>query len=149
MILNWIYVTITGIRWKSPLEFEIWGKTLFLYRSGSLEITTHTSFFEERYGPFLTGILSSVGVTIDRVLNWILDLLTTYRSWVPITITRSLISTLYKWLHAESSPACSVFTGRFLVTNFNSGDSSCSRVQVLTPQTPVQNSLGRPKSSFL
>jgi hypothetical protein len=32
---------------------------------------------------------------------------------------------------AKSSPACSVFNGRFLVTGVNSGDSSASRAQVL------------------
>jgi hypothetical protein len=38
----------------------------------------------------------------------------------------SLISTLYKSLHAKSSPACSVFTSRWLVTALNNVDSSAS-----------------------
>jgi hypothetical protein len=46
-----------------------------------------------------------------------LDLLTTYRSWLQISITLSLISTLCKLLHAKSSPAFSVFTRRFLVSD--------------------------------
>jgi hypothetical protein len=49
------------------------------------------------------------------------------------------IVTLYKSLHAKSSPACSIFTRLFLVTDFNSGDSSALRPQVLSSQTPVQN----------
>jgi hypothetical protein len=35
-------------------------------------------------------------------------------------------------------PACCVFS-RFLATASNSGDSSASRAQVLSSQTPVQN----------
>jgi hypothetical protein len=70
-------------------------------------------------------------------VDCIMDLMTTYRSSLQITITLSLISTLYKSLHAKSFPACSVFTRRFLVTEFNSGDASASRAQVLSSQTPV------------
>jgi hypothetical protein len=38
----------------------------------------------------------------------------------------SLISTLYKSLHAKSSPACSGYTSRCLVTALNNGDCSAS-----------------------
>jgi hypothetical protein len=49
-----------------------------------------------------------------------------------------LISRLYKSLYAKSSPACSiVFTRRFLVTDFNGGDSSASRAQVFSSQSPT------------
>jgi hypothetical protein len=65
-------------------------------------------------------------------LDWWMDLLTTYihHSVLPITKRLSLISTLYKSLHAKSHPACSAFTSRCLVTNINNRDSSTS---VLTP----------------
>jgi hypothetical protein len=44
-----------------------------------------------------------------------------------ITITLSLISTLYKSLqHTLSFPVCCVFTSRSLITASNSGDSSAS-----------------------
>jgi hypothetical protein len=88
-------------------------------------------------------LLSHVGLTTDVVLDSRLDLLATYRSQLQITITLSLISTLYKSLHLKSSPVCSVFTRRFLVTDFNSGGSSASRAQVLSSQTPVQIWLDR------
>jgi hypothetical protein len=39
-------------------------------------------------------------------------------------------------------PACSVFTRRSLATAFNSGGSSASRAQILSPQPPMQNSSG-------
>jgi hypothetical protein len=68
--------------------------------------------------------------TIDGV--WIGDSI----YWL---LTPSRISTLYKSLRAKSSSACSVFTRRFFVTDFNIGDSSASRAQVLCSQTPVQN----------
>jgi hypothetical protein len=61
-----------------------------------------------------------------------MDLLITYAhdSELQAIITLSLITTLYKSLHAKSSPVCSVFTSRYLVTNLNNGDSSAS---VATP----------------
>jgi hypothetical protein len=43
----------------------------------------------------------------------------------------------YKSLHAKSSPACSVFNSRFLVTAYNSGYSLASRAQALLSQPPV------------
>jgi hypothetical protein len=42
---------------------------------------------------------------------------------------------------AKPFPACYVFTSRFLATASNSGDSSALRAQILSSQTPVQNSL--------
>jgi hypothetical protein len=41
---------------------------------------------------------------------------------------------------AKPFPACCVFTSRSLVTAFNSVDSSASHAQVLSSQSPVQNS---------
>jgi hypothetical protein len=41
-----------------------------------------------------------------------------------------------------SSPACSVFNSRSLATASNSGDSSVSCAQVISSQSPVQNSTG-------
>jgi hypothetical protein len=48
---------------------------------------------------------------------------------------------------AKYFPACCVFTNRFLVTASNTGDSSASRSQVLSSQTPVQNRLSYPSCS--
>jgi hypothetical protein len=69
----------------------------------------------------------------------------THHSELQVIRTLSLIPTLYKSLHAKSSPVCCVFTSRSLVTASNSGDSSASRTRVLSSQPPVQNSaLNRP-----
>jgi hypothetical protein len=61
-------------------------------------------------------------------LDWWMNLLTTctHHSELQIFTALSLISTLYQSLHAKSSPACSVFTSRCLVTALNNGDSSAS-----------------------
>jgi hypothetical protein len=54
--------------------------------------------------------------------------------------TISLISTLYKSLHAKSFPACSVVTSRCLVTAFNNGDSSASVLtSLLSGKYPTLN----------
>jgi hypothetical protein len=70
-----------------------------------------------------------------RGMDWWKYLLTTYthNSELQEITTLSLISTLYKSLHAKSSPACSVFTSRSLATASNSGNSStsCSQVRSL------------------
>jgi hypothetical protein len=81
-------------------------------------------------------ILSRVRVTIDGVLDWILDLLTSYahHSELQVITTLSLISTIHKSLHAKCSSACSAFKSRSLATASNTGDSSALRAQV----TPVQ-----------
>jgi hypothetical protein len=69
-----------------------------------------------------------------RGMDWWMDLLTTYThdSELGVITAQSLISTLYKSLHTKSSPVCSVFTSRCLVTNLNNGDSSASVVIPLT-----------------
>jgi hypothetical protein len=66
-------------------------------------------------------------VTLDGVLDWILDLLTTYthNSELQVIIASSLISRAF----AKSFPACSVFTRRSLVRASNSGDSSASALK--------------------
>jgi hypothetical protein len=68
-----------------------------------------------------------------RGMDGWMDLLTTYtHDWELQVITAlSLIYKLYKEPHAKSSPACSVFNNRFLVTDVHSGDSSDSRARVL------------------
>jgi hypothetical protein len=59
-------------------------------------------------------------VTIDGVMDWILDL--RHDSEVQVITAPSLISTLYKSpQHTKSFPACSVFTRRFLITASNDG----------------------------
>jgi hypothetical protein len=49
---------------------------------------------------------------------------------------------------AKHSPACCVFTSRSLATTTNSEDSSTSHAQVLSSQSPIQNSLNS-KSELL
>jgi hypothetical protein len=52
-----------------------------------------------------------------------------------------LFSTIQKLPQRPLSlfPVCPIFTNRSLVTTSNSEDSSASRAQVLSSQTPVQN----------
>jgi hypothetical protein len=54
--------------------------------------------------------------------------------------TANLHSSQITTVHAKPFPAYCVFTSRFLTTAFNSGDPSASRAEVLSSQTPVQNS---------
>jgi hypothetical protein len=65
----------------------------------------------------LANVLAYVCVTIDGVLDWILDLLTT------------------------SSPACCLFTSRSLATASNSGDSSASRARFYLHNLPYGTQL--------
>jgi hypothetical protein len=59
-----------------------------------------------------------------RGLDWRLDLLTTYRSELQVTITLSPISSLYKSLqHTLKLFSLLCFTSRSLVTTSNIGDS--------------------------
>jgi hypothetical protein len=76
-------------------------------------------------------------------MDWWMDLLTTYthHSELQVITALSLISTLYKSLHAMSSPACSVLISHSLAMASNSGDSSASRAQFLSSQPPMQNSV--------
>jgi hypothetical protein len=77
---------------------------------------------------YLLILRSHVGVTIEWGMDWWMNLLTTHihnlelQALTPL----SLISTPYKSLHTKSSPPCSVFTSRCLVTALNNGDSSAS-----------------------
>jgi hypothetical protein len=79
-----------------------------------------------------------------RGLDWWLDLLTTYthdselRNYSAVANLSNLQITP---ANTKSSPASSVFAGRFLVTDVNSLVSSASRAEVLPSQTPVQNCL--------
>jgi hypothetical protein len=88
------------------------------------------------------------GVTIDG-MDWWIDLLTTYthHSKLHILTVLSLISTLQKSLHTKSSPACSVFSSRRLVTALNNGDSSASLLTSLLssiyPTTELSTELQR------
>jgi hypothetical protein len=56
-------------------------------------------------------------------------------------VTTNIYNTIanFHTLQIRSTPACSVFTRRFLVTASNDGYSSASRAQVHSSQTPVQN----------
>jgi hypothetical protein len=72
-----------------------------------------------------------------RGLDWWMDLLNshTHNSELQAITAPPLIST------APAKPflACRVFTSRSLATASNSGDSSASRAEVLSSQTPVQD----------
>jgi hypothetical protein len=70
-------------------------------------------------------------MTTDRV--WIDE-------WIYLPLIQAIIATpLIFTAAAKPFPAFYVFTSRSLATAFNSGDSSASRAQVLSSQTPVQN----------
>jgi hypothetical protein len=72
-------------------------------------------------------ISSRFGGDCRRGSDWWTVLLTTYTHHSELVITAlSLISKLCQSLHAKSSPACSVFTSRFVVTTLNIGDYSAS-----------------------
>jgi hypothetical protein len=74
-----------------------------------------------------------------------MDLLTTYTHDSELQVIKAppLNSTTRKspTPPAKPFPACCVFTSRSLTTDSNSGDSSASRPQLLSSQSPVQNSL--------
>jgi hypothetical protein len=55
----------------------------------------------------------------------------THHSELQVITALSLVSTVHKLLHAESSPACNIFKSHFLVTDVNSRDSSASRTLVV------------------
>jgi hypothetical protein len=76
-----------------------------------------------------TEIVSRVEVTLDRVLDWILDLVTTYthNSELQAITAPSLMSTTHiSPQHKLRFPAWSVLTSRSLITAINSGDHSAS-----------------------
>jgi outer membrane receptor for monomeric catechols len=73
-------------------------------------------------------------VTLDRVLDWIWGLLTTYTYDSELrtsnySATDNLHTLHMTTAHAKSSQ--SAFTSRFLVTDLNNGDSSVSVVKLL------------------
>jgi hypothetical protein len=75
-------------------------------------------------------------------LDWWMDLLITYthNSELQAVTAPSLISTIHKAPHHPLSLfEPSVFASRSLVTFYDCGDSSASRPQVISSQTPVQN----------
>jgi hypothetical protein len=76
-----------------------------------------------------TTILSHVEVTIDGILDWWIDLLTTYARHLELQVITalSLISTLYKSLaHANSFQSVTVSTSHFLAVDFNTGTATVS-----------------------
>jgi hypothetical protein len=78
-----------------------------------------------------TYILLRVGVIIDWVLVWLLDLIITDTHDSEIQ-TLPLIPTIHKsHQHSLSLFQPAVFTSRFLVMASNSGDSSASRTQFI------------------
>jgi hypothetical protein len=70
-------------------------------------------------------ILSRVGVILDWVFDWMLDLLIHV-----VTMNIANIHTLQiTTAHAKYFPACGVFTSRSLVTASNSGESSTAALK--------------------
>jgi hypothetical protein len=71
--------------------------------------------------------MSRDGVTLNGVLDWRLDLLSTLHTQHVITPNHSAIADLHTLqinvTHAKSFPACSVFTSSCLVTASNNGSS--------------------------
>jgi hypothetical protein len=76
-------------------------------------------------------------VTIDGVLDWKLDLLTTSPHDSEIQVINSATADLHTLqittAHAKSFAACYVFTSRSLVTASNSGDVFLARPAQTTP----------------
>jgi hypothetical protein len=74
--------------------------------------------------------MSNVRVTLDGVLDWILDLLTTFNIQLVITLNYSTITDFNTSpitpARTKSFPACSVFTRCSLVMASNKGYSSAS-----------------------
>jgi hypothetical protein len=82
--------------------------------------------------PLPLNIVSRFRLNFNGVLDWLLDLLTTYTqlSGLQVISATSLISIFYKSpQHAESFPACCVFNSCSQVTASNSGDSSDSALK--------------------
>jgi hypothetical protein len=80
-------------------------------------------------------------MTIDGVLDWILHLLTIYTQLVNVSNYSTIVNIHNSQITtapAKLFQACCVFTSRSLAAAFISGDSSASRSQVLSSQTPVQ-----------
>jgi hypothetical protein len=88
-------------------------------------------------------ILSLFMCEYRQGMDWWMDLLKTYthHSKLQVITGLSLISILYKSPQHPLSflPACCIIISRSLTTASYSGDSSASRVQVRSSQTPAQN----------
>jgi hypothetical protein len=84
-------------------------------------------------------------VTIRRSLDWIYVFIALITHWLWTTshyiATAKLHKSQFTTEPAKPFPACCVFTCHSLVTASNSGDSSASRIQVLSSPTLVQNCL--------
>jgi hypothetical protein len=88
-----------------------------------------------------TNILSRVGVIIDGVLDWMLDLLTTctHNSELHVITAAWLISTFHKSpQHTLFFPACCVFTSRPLVTLLTAEILQIPRSSPLWKAAPFQ-----------
>jgi hypothetical protein len=76
-----------------------------------------------------------------RGFDWWMDLLTTYTrlgTTNNYSITANLHNSQIITVLTKPFPPCYVFTGRFLATASNNGDSPASRAQVLSSQLPVR-----------
>jgi hypothetical protein len=74
-----------------------------------------------------------LGVWLQKNFGFEIGFLITFTddSWLYLIIALSLISTVYRILRVKSSPSCSFFTSRCLVTALNNGDSSASVLKSL------------------
>jgi hypothetical protein len=125
-------------------------------RSQCVEIIQTRHVPSERPRCLRHNIVHVLCVTINGVLNRVLDILTTYThdSELQVITAPALISTLFQITTVPSmSFPVYVFTSRSLATASNNGDPSASRAHVLSErrlpsnclfssQTPVQNWLG-------
>jgi hypothetical protein len=111
------------------LHYVIFSKTLLFYPS-RVHIFSSVPCYR-------TPIMCLYDLECDyrRGLDCWMDLLITYThdSELQAITAPPLISIIHK------SPACCVFTSRYLATVTNSVDSSASRTQVISSQTLVQN----------
>jgi hypothetical protein len=85
------------------------------------------------------------GCDCRRGMDWILDLLTPLRAASTFSATANLHTLQITTAPAKPLSACCSLTSRSLTTASNGGISSASRVQVLLPQPPVQNSCQFPQ----
>jgi hypothetical protein len=79
------------------------------------------------------------GVTVDGLLNWVLDLLISLNTQQVITVNYSDIANFHTLPTTLSFPASSVFTRRFLITASNNGYSSVSGLKSSLNGGPIPN----------
>jgi hypothetical protein len=130
----------------------LFGRLSVRFSNTNIAILTGPFRGISQFLPTITGTVLRLGPSMScagvcdyrRGVDWWIDLLTTYthHSELPVITALSLISTLYKSpQHPLSlSLACCVFISHSMATASDNGDSSASRSQVVSSQSPVQKS---------